>query len=231
MNTLESTAYEIRTMIGKLNLTDDITDSLLFDKIIHYLEIMKKVVYEKTKTVDPIWVMNLGRVTCENANSGDDANVPNGSVVFSKHVLPRIMQIGKFPYLKVFSGLRTVEFTRIESFDLFYQIYRGDKELLERNPVYILQGSTVYAYPQKLGLSIQFIPCDPRDCNIKKALTPPYGDVTPYTADELRKFTIWDELPASGDLIQAVIDQIVNKDFGGKREDEVDKTQNATSES
>lgn len=230
MNTLESTAYDIKHLLSKLNYTDEIEDEHLYDKIVHYLEVMKKLIYEKSKTIDPAWIVNLGRVECEKSNSGDDINVPNGSVVFSKYTIPQPVQLGKNPFVRVSNGLQTIEFTKVDSFDLFYQIYNGDKEILERNPVYVLVGNIIYAYPHKLGLSVMLIPSDPRQCYIRRALTPPYGEKTPYTATELRKFTIWDELPASGDMIQMVVDQIITKDFAQNRQDKVDETQDGTAE-
>ena len=230
MITLEKMAYDIRRLLNKLNLTDEVIDAHLYDKIVQYIELIEQTIYSKTKVIDDAWNINLGKVTTTNSNSGDDPKTSNGSVVFSKYVLPRLILFGNKPYLRVSSGLRSIDYSFIESFDLFYQIYRGDKEILDRNPCYVLDDNTVYAYPNRLGLSITLVPADVRDCTIKRALINPISNQLVYSATEERKFTIWDELPISGSVVQMVVLELLTKEFNASREQAVDATQNGTDE-
>ena len=228
--TAEDIVYSIRHILKKLNVkTDDINDRAIAQRIPIFAQQWMQDIFNRRRIVDPMWFMRLGLVQTTATNSGDDENVPNGSVVMSKYELSRITAFGGKSAIKVYNGLRMQSYTRMETFEMLFTIYRADRSMLEKYPSYVLTPEAVYIYPNK-GLQLDVIPANPFEWNIKAELLHPVTGAIIHTKDEVRPFSYLDPYPITPELEYFVILDILEKDFAQDRNRSIDKMQDGNDE-
>lgn len=228
--TAEDIVYSIRHILKKLNVkTDDLNDRAIAQRIPIYAQFWMQEIYGKKRIIDPMWFMRLGLVQTVATNSGDDENVPNGSVVMSKCSIPKVTAFSGKPAIKVYNGLRMQAYTKMDTFEMFFTIYRADRFLLEKYPAYVISPDAVYVYPNK-GLQLDVIPANPFEWQIRAELRHPATNEIIHTKDEVRPFSYLDPYPITPEVEYLVILDILEKDFNQERNRSIDKMQDGNDE-
>jgi hypothetical protein len=161
--TLEQIINDIRLILRATTDDSRIVDSHLLRKILNYRSLFIVESFLQTGNINTQWVQRLGNKSLTSVGSGDNPNIPDGTVRFGKITLPNVIPVGQERGIYRISDTQRQKQIYYTTWPMLIHMITALDTRLNLFRYYANLGDEYYVYPYVSEIDIMLILDNPLD--------------------------------------------------------------------